>query len=100
MSDLDEGALPGIGGRQFKRPNLEKLVCEALATDQRVDASQVGVALDEATGDLTLFGTVPVKEQLQFAQDCAASVKGIHVVHSRLTVASSKAGSETETRAT
>jgi osmotically-inducible protein OsmY len=96
MSDLDDGALSRIGTRQFARPNLEKLVCEALAADQRVDASQVGVALDEATGDLTLFGTVPEKEQLQFAQDCAASVKGIHVVHSRLMVAKPKADSERE----
>ncbi|HEX5765120.1 MAG TPA: BON domain-containing protein [Woeseiaceae bacterium] len=96
MSDLEEGAVSGIGTKYFKRPNLEKLVCEALATDQRVNASQIGVALDEATGDLTLFGTVPTKEQLQFAQDCAASVKGIHVVHSRLTVADGRAGSGTE----
>ena len=86
MSDLNEGALSGPGVRHFKRPNLEKLVCEALAKDQRLNASQIGVALDEATGDLTLFGTVPTKEQLQLAQDCAASIKGIHVVHSRLTV--------------
>ena len=90
MSDVDEGALSGIGTRNFKRPNLEKLVCEALARDPRVDASQIGVALDAATGDLTLFGTVPKKEQLRFAQDCAASVKGVHVVHSRLTIAKSK----------
>ena len=90
MSDRNDGALSGTGARHFKRPNLEKLVCEALATDQRVNASQIGVALDEATGDLTLFGTVPTKEQLQLAQDCAASVKGIHVVHSRLTVEENK----------
>lgn len=90
MSELDEGALPGasrIGATRFKQPNLERRVCEALASDERIDASQVGVALDAATGDLTLFGTVPTKEQLQIAQDCAASVKGVHVVHSRLTVA-------------
>lgn len=96
MSDPGDGALTRIGARYFKRPNLERQVCEALATDQRVDASQIGVALDEATGDLTLFGTVPTKEQLQFALDCAASVKGIHVVHSRLMVAGSKANFERE----
>ena len=96
MSDVNEGALSGIGAKHFKRPNLERLVCEALAKDQRVDASQIGVALDAATGDLTLFGTVPTKEQLQFAQDCAASVKGVHVVHSRLTVAENNANSEAE----
>ena len=96
MSDLNEGALSRTGAKHFKRPNLEKLVCDALAKDQRVNASQIGVALDEATGDLTLFGTVPTKEQLQLAQDCAASVKGIHVVHSRLTVDDSKATLEEE----
>jgi osmotically-inducible protein OsmY len=94
MSDVDEGAFSRAGARPFRVPNLEKLVCEALATDQRVDATQIGVALDEATGDLTLFGSVPTKEQLQFAQDCAASVKGIHVVHSRLTVAEGNAASD------
>lgn len=97
MSDVDEGAFSGIGARYFKPPNLEKLVCEALGADPRVNASQIGVALDEATGDITLFGTVPTKEQLQYAQDCAASVKGIHVVHSRLTVAGNEADSEART---
>jgi len=97
MSDVDEGAFSRASASPFRWPNLEKLVCEALATDQHVNATQIGVALDEATGDLTLFGTVPTKEQLQLAQDCAASVKGVHVVHSRLTVAEGSADSDEET---
>lgn len=87
MSELEDGALSDSGLRSFKRPNLERLVCEALARDQRVDASQIGVARDAATGDLTLFGTVPDRDQSRAAEDCAASVKGVHVVHNRLTVA-------------
>lgn len=86
MSERNDGAFSGSGPKGLKRPDLEKQVCEALALDGRVDASQIGVAVDAATGDVTLFGTVPTREQLRHAENCAASVRGIHVVHNRLTV--------------
>jgi osmotically-inducible protein OsmY len=92
MSDGDDRSLTGRSFKTFRPPNLAKLVCEALTLDERVDASQIGVALDAASGDLTLFGTVPTQDQRRFAEDCAASIKGIHVVHNRLTVAVNASG--------
>jgi osmotically-inducible protein OsmY len=51
-----------------------------------VDASQIGVAVDPATGDLTLFGSVPTREQIRLAENCAVSVRGVTVVLNRLTI--------------
>jgi len=87
MSERDEGPFSGSGLNEgSRRPGLDEQVCEALAIDSHVDASQIGVAVDAATGDLILFGTVPTEEQRRLAEDCATSVRGVRVVYNRLAV--------------
>lgn len=90
MSERDDGPWSGSGvNESFTRLGLDEQVCEALASHVRVDASQVGVAVDSATGDLILFGTVPTEEQRQLAEDCAVSVRGVSVIYNRLAVGGS-----------
>ena len=87
MSECNDGPFSGSGVSEGKsRPGLDEQVCEALATHSQVDASQIGVAVDAATGDLILFGSVPTKEQRQLAQDCATAIRGVRVVYNRLAV--------------
>lgn len=87
MSERDDGALSGSGANEsYTRLGLDEQVCEALASHAQVDASQVGVAVDSATGDLILFGTVPTEQQRQLAEDCAVSVRGVSVIYNRLVV--------------
>lgn len=87
MSERDDGPFSGSGVEEgHRRPGLDEQVCEALATHTQVDASQIGVAVDAATGDLILFGTVPTEEQRRLAEDCAVSVRGVSVVYNRLAV--------------
>ena len=85
MGERDEGPFSG-SGKGYRRPGLDEQVCEALAAHSQVDASQIGVAVDAATGDLILFGTVPTREQRQLAQDCATAIRGVRVVYNRLAV--------------
>ena len=87
MSERDEGPFSGVGPAGNRHHSLDAQVCDALTANAAVDASQIGVAVDAATGDLILFGTVPTHEQLRLAEDCAASVRGVNVVYNRLTVA-------------
>jgi hypothetical protein len=87
MSERDEGSLSGNGvTEEERRLGLDEQVCEALAAHQHVDASQVGVAVDAATGDLILFGTVPSEDQRRLAEDCAVSIDGVSVVYNRLMI--------------
>jgi hypothetical protein len=87
MSEGDDGPFSGSGVEGASRcPGSEEQVCEALATHAQVDASQIGVAVDGATGDLILFGSVPTEEQRRLAEDCAVSISGVRVVYNRLAV--------------
>lgn len=87
MSERDDGPFSGSGVEAGSRcPGSDERVCEALATHAQVDASQIGVAVDAATGDLILFGSVPTEEQRRLAEDCAVSVSGVSVVYNRLAV--------------
>lgn len=86
MSDHDEGALSRTGLKTRKRLSVAERVCEVLSASECVDASQIGVAVDPATGDLTLFGSVPTREQIRLAENCAVSVRGVTVVLNRLTI--------------
>jgi hypothetical protein len=95
MSERDEGPLSGTGVNEGnRRPGLDEQVCEALAAHSDVDASQIGVAIDSATGDVVLFGTVPTGEQRRLAEDCATSIRGVSVVYNRLVVGRCMDGSE------
>jgi hypothetical protein len=65
---------------------MEAQVRDALRADGFVDASEIGVEVDVESGELTLTGRVPSRDQRRLAQRCAASVQGIGVVHNRLTI--------------
>jgi hypothetical protein len=89
MSVRDDGMFSGSRTEvALSGPGSDEQVCEALATHAQVDASQIGVAIDEATGDLILFGSVPSEKQRRLAEDCAVAVSGVRVVYNRLTVGS------------
>lgn len=74
----------GPQGYQRSDERLRELVCEALADDDQIDASQIQVSVKD--GDVTLFGTVDDRRTRREAEDCVASVSGVRDVQIQLRV--------------
>lgn len=74
----------GRGPRSFSRTDerLHELVCELLAEDHDVDASEVEVSVRD--GVVLLEGTVPERRMAYIAEEIAASVNGVREVDNRL----------------
>ncbi|MET0411778.1 MAG: BON domain-containing protein [Polyangiaceae bacterium] len=62
-------------------------VCAALSRTPGLDATQLGVSLNEA-GDVELIGAVPSKRQRDLALRVARRVAGSRCVHSHLELSS------------
>jgi hypothetical protein len=77
----------GKGPRGWKRGDDRILedVCERLAADGWVDATETSVAVLD--GEVTIEGTVPTREMKRRAEDCLAATPGVRDVHNRLRVA-------------
>jgi len=88
MSNEDKGPFSGPGPKGYKRPpeSLESQVADALQADGYIDASEIRVKVQAETGELTLSGTVPTREQTERAERRAAAVQGISAVRNSLTV--------------
>jgi BON domain len=99
MDKRDQGPFSGKGPKGYKLPpgSLEALVCDALEADGYVDASKIGVEVN-SSGEASLSGTVPSREQQQLAEDCAASVEGIRSVQNRLTIDSDASDTDQDGR--
>lgn len=74
----------GKGPRNFVRSDerLREIVCEVLADDDRIDASQVEVEVH--SGDVTLSGTVPDRRMKRLAEDVIEPLPGVQEVHNHI----------------
>jgi hypothetical protein len=77
----------GKGPRGWKRTDDRLLedVCDRLAADGWVDATEVAVGVLD--GEVTLEGTVPTRDMKRRAEDCAAATPGVQDVQNRLRIA-------------
>jgi hypothetical protein len=76
----------GKGPQGFRRSDerIKELVCEALFEDDQIDAT--GIAVDVQQGEVMLAGTVDDRLTKRMAEDCAASIAGVHDVHNQLRI--------------
>jgi len=74
----------GPQGYQRSDERIRELVCEALADDDMIDASQIQVAVKD--GEVTLTGTVDNRRIRREAEDCVSSVSGVRDVQVQLRV--------------
>jgi hypothetical protein len=74
----------GPMGYQRSDERIRELVCEALADDDLIDASQIHVTVKD--GEVTLSGTVDDRRTKREAEDCVASVTGVRDVQVQLKV--------------
>jgi len=74
----------GAGPKGWRRSDesIREDVCEALAYDGRIDATQIEVTVKDA--EVTLEGIVLERDQKRLAEDLAAHVRGVEDVHNRL----------------
>lgn len=76
----------GRGPKGYRRSDerIREDVCDRLADDPRVDASDVTVEVKDA--EITLSGTVPDREQKRRAEDCIENASGVRNVINNLRV--------------
>jgi osmotically-inducible protein OsmY len=74
----------GPQGYQRSDDRIRELVCEALADDDQIDASQIQVTVKD--GEVTLSGTVDNRRVRREAEDCVSSVSGVRDVQVQLRV--------------
>ncbi len=76
----------GLGPRGYQRSDERVLedACELLRDDERIDASNIEVAVQG--GELTLSGGVNSRVEKRRAEDIVAAVSGVSDVHNRLRV--------------
>ena len=74
----------GPMGYQRSDERIREMVCEALADDDMIDASQIHVTVKD--GEVTLAGTVDNRRVKREAEDCVASVAGVRDVQIQLRV--------------
>ncbi|MDX2090794.1 MAG: BON domain-containing protein [Kofleriaceae bacterium] len=76
----------GKGPRGYQRPDdrIRDLVCEALAEDDQVDATQIEVTVSD--GIVTLSGSVPDRPTKRMAEDVVDRIWGVRDVHNQLEI--------------
>ena len=87
-----EGRYAGRGPKGYQRSDerLEEEVCERLTADPDVDASEIGVSVQN--GEVTLEGTIHTRSMKRAAEDCIEAISGVQQVHNRLRVESNDFG--------
>jgi len=75
------------GPRSYRRSDerIYEDVCEALIREERVDVSDVTVAVKD--GVVTLEGGVPVRRMRYMIEDIAVACRGVEDVDNRISVA-------------
>jgi osmotically-inducible protein OsmY len=76
-------------GYQRSDERIREAVCEALADDDQIDASQIDVAVKD--GEVTLSGTVDNRRVKREAEDCVSTVSGVRDVQIQLRVKDERA---------
>ena len=82
--DMDQHRGRGPKGYVRSGARIHEDVCDRLADDWVVDASEVEVRVDGT--EVTLTGTVETREQRRRAEDCAEAVSGVTHVQNNLRV--------------
>lgn len=80
----------GPSGYQRSDERIKEQVNDALEDDDRVDASDITVQLQN--GEVTLSGTVKDRHQKRAAEDCVERVRGVKDVHNQLRVQGDQQG--------
>ncbi len=90
------GAYAGRGPKNYQRSKerIYEDVCDRLYIDDRLDASEIEVNVDE--NEVVLTGSVTSKEAKRRAEDLAESIPGVRNVENRIRVVAPDAGT-TET---
>ncbi|HET9623414.1 MAG TPA: BON domain-containing protein [Kofleriaceae bacterium] len=85
---MQRGAGPHRGkgpmGYQRSDERIREMVCEALADDDMIDASQIHVTVKD--GEVTLSGVVESRRIKREAEDCVSNVSGVRDVQIQLRV--------------
>jgi hypothetical protein len=97
---IDSHVHRGTGPHRGKGPvgyersddRIRELVCESLADDDEVDASQIEVAV--SGGEVTLSGTVESRRAKREAEECVFSVSGVREVQNQLRVRDSRSSTQ------
>jgi osmotically-inducible protein OsmY len=87
LDTLVELSHRGRGPRGY-RPSDERLreiICERLTDDPFIDASEISVSVDN--GQVTVQGTVQVRQQKYAIEDLIADVPGVAELHNEIRVA-------------
>ena len=92
----NRGAYAGRGPKNYQRSKerIYEDVCDRLYIDDRLDASEIEVNVDN--NEVVLTGTVTSKEAKRRAEDLAESIPGVRNVENRIKVVAPDAGT-TET---
>jgi osmotically-inducible protein OsmY len=80
------GSFRGLGPKGYVRSDarLQELICERLTDDEYIDARGVSVEVKDC--EVTLSGTVPVRQQKYAIEDVVAEISGVAEIHNRLNV--------------
>lgn len=81
----------GPSGYTRSDERIRESVCEALADDDRVDASNIEVTVK--AGEVILTGTVEDRMQKRMAEECIENLSGVKDVQNQLRVGSSMSSS-------
>jgi osmotically-inducible protein OsmY len=84
--DHKRGEHSGKGPRGYQRSKerIHEDVCDRLTVDDRVDASEIDVSVED--NEVILSGTVTTKEEKRRAEDIAESIAGVRNVENRIKV--------------
>ncbi|MGH8175887.1 MAG: BON domain-containing protein [Steroidobacter sp.] len=85
---LQELSHRGRGPKGFRRSDerLREIICERLTEDPFIDASSITV--DVSNCEVTVQGTVQVRQQKYAIEDLIADVSGVTEIHNHVSVAS------------
>lgn len=77
----------GRGPKNYQRSDdrIREEIADRLTDDPRIDASEIDVSVQ--SGDITLTGTVPDRQQKRLAEDLAESVSGVREVNNHVRIA-------------
>jgi osmotically-inducible protein OsmY len=83
---LQERSHRGRGPKGYRRSDerLKEIICERLTDDPFIDASNIRI--DVSGGEVTLQGSVLVRQQKYAAEDLVADVAGVTEIHNELSV--------------
>lgn len=85
--DYDRPSYRGLGPKNYHRSDdrIREDVCERLADDDRVDASDIEVHVQDSI--VTMSGTVRDRDMKRRAEDVIESVNGVRDVQNQVRVA-------------